>query len=100
MDYRDAAQALLEVVGRFIQAPSDPALRELRRRQEQLLRALEPPRPDAAERDRVRRHAAGVPSVDALSDADVTLALQLSDRLRISELLSAQLVANTRQVRF
>jgi hypothetical protein len=97
MDHCAEAQALLEVVGSFVQAPSDGTLRELRRRQEQLLRALEPPRPDAAERERVRSQAPGVPSLPRA--ADVALALQLSDRLRISELLAARLVAHTRQVR-
>ena len=95
MDWLEEAKAQLNVVRTFLQAPTLHALAELRQRLPQLLQALEPPRPSAADAESVRTRATGVAAVDRLSDKDLTLARQLSDRLRTNELLAARLVAAT-----
>jgi hypothetical protein len=90
------AKALLNLVRTALQAPTLQALAELRPRVPQLLQALEPPRPNAADAERVRTRATGIDTVSRLSDADLTLARQLSDRLRTNELVAARLVAATK----
>jgi hypothetical protein len=96
MDFVEDAKALLNLVRTALQAPTLQALAELRPRVPQLLQALEPPRPNAADAERVRTRATGVDAVSRLSDAELTLARQLSERLRTNELVAARLVAATK----
>lgn len=95
MDFVEEATLGLNVVRTFLQAPTLQALAALRQRLPQLLQALEPPRPSAADAERVRTRSTGVAAVDRLSEKDLTLARQLSDRLRTNELLAARLVVAT-----
>ena len=93
MDFLDDAKALLNVVRKFVNSPTRQTLAELRQQLPNLVQALEPPRPSAADAERVRTRSTGVAAVDRLSDKDLGLARQLSDRLHINELLAARLVA-------
>ena len=93
MDFVDDASTLLNVVRRFNKTPTRQTLAELHQQLPNLVQALEPPRPSAADAERVRTRSTGVTAVDRLPDKDLVLARQLSDRLRINELLAARLVA-------
>lgn len=93
MDFLDDAKALLNVVRKFVNSPTRQTLAELRQLLPNLVQALDPPRPSTADAERVRTRSTGVAAVDRLSDKDLGLARQLSDRLHINELLAARLVA-------
>ena len=99
MDYLDEQRALSDVVEAFVQEPSSPALTELQRHKSQLQRVLEPPRPLAQDRERVRAQPPTAPGAEQLGAADAALALELSDELLINEALAARLVAAARQAR-
>ena len=93
-DAVEDAKALLNVVRKFLNSPpTRQSLAELRQQLPNLVQALEPPRPSAADAERVRTRSTGVAAVDRLSEKDLTLARLLSDRLHINELLAARLVA-------
>ena len=92
MDFVEDAKALLNVVRKFISSTTRHTLAELRQQLPRLVQALEPPRPSAADAERVRTRSTGVAAVDRLPDKDLLLARQLSDRLHINELLAARLI--------
>ena len=95
-DLVEDAKAQVNLVRTFLHAPTLQVLAELRSKLPQLLQALESPRPNAADAERVRTRATGVEAVDRLSDADLALARQLSDRVHTNELVAARLVATTK----
>ncbi len=100
MEY-DAAkgEALLAAVRVFSEEQTRPALQELQRHKAQLLAPLEPRAPSAEDRQRVQTRAAGVPGLDQLSQADMPLALQLSDELAVNETDAVRLLAAANQAR-